>query len=303
MRLRPPDISNPTSKRPASRRSWLLVPIMMAVALVSTVALISQTSAETPAFLGKNSAAVASANAAQERHTLSAECMRCHTVQAGLSHPTAVRPTMNVPSYLPLQGGLVTCVTCHEDTPSAHARNRMATVPTGLLRAPWNEGGVVFCAQCHSGQALTRQSMHPTGLDRAHLSWRLPPLGSNKIASTRQRQANTVSLPTDDGSRSCVTCHDGSVATDATGRGGSSGFGHSDGGSHPYGIPYQRALSSHRNTSDMSLRPANTLNTRIRLFNGQVGCQSCHSPYSTQRGLLVMSNDSSKLCLSCHEQR
>ncbi|MEI8195316.1 MAG: cytochrome c3 family protein [Phycisphaerae bacterium] len=277
---------------------------MMVAALAATITLISQTSAETPVSGTRITAAVSPINAAEERHMTSTECMRCHTVEAGLTHPTGMRPSMNVPEYLPLQGGLVTCTTCHEDTPSAHAQNRMANTPGGLLRAPWNEGGVVFCAQCHTGQSVTRQSMHPTGLDRAHLAWRVAPLGSNKIASTRHLQAKAVSLPSDDGSRSCITCHDGSVASDATGGTGGMGFGHSEGGAHPFGVPYQQArTASGSRSSDMGLKPVSALNSRIRLFNGQVGCQSCHSPYSTQRRLLVMSNDSSKLCLSCHEQR
>jgi predicted CXXCH cytochrome family protein len=38
------------------------------------------------------------------------------------------------------------------------------------------------------------------------------------------------------------------------------------------------------------------------LFDGNLGCGSCHSAYSKEPHLLVMNNRGSKLCLSCHTQ-
>ncbi|MHC4317018.1 MAG: cytochrome c3 family protein [Planctomycetota bacterium] len=51
----------------------------------------------------------------------------------------------------------------------------------------------------------------------------------------------------------------------------------------------------------MALKPAASLDRRIRLFDNRVGCGSCHSPFADDEALLVMSNLRSRLCLSCHE--
>jgi predicted CXXCH cytochrome family protein len=63
---------------------------------------------------------------------------------------------------------------------------------------------------------------------------------------------------------------------------------------HPIG-----AEQHPRGPGDNLVHP-NSLDPRIRLFDGRVGCGSCHSPYAREHALLVMSNDRSALCLSCH---
>ncbi len=102
-------------------------------------------------------------------------------------------------------------------------------------------------------------------------------------------------------STNCLSCHDGSVARDIghtsepDGRGGLIRTMASV--EHPIGIPYR--LTDPQD-ADGELRPASMLDHRIRLFDNQVGCGSCHSLYSTRPSRLVMSNDRSRLCLSCH---
>jgi predicted CXXCH cytochrome family protein len=67
---------------------------------------------------------------------------------------------------------------------------------------------------------------------------------------------------------------------------------------HPIGVRY----TQRRAAGAASLVPASALDSRIQLFDNQVGCNSCHSPFSTEKGLLVMSNERSGLCLSCHRE-
>mgnify|MGYP000943717110 CR=1 FL=1 len=69
---------------------------------------------------------------------------------------------------------------------------------------------------------------------------------------------------------------------------------------HPIGI-LMRA-SSRTQDGDFRLASPNRLDRRIRLFDGAVGCGSCHSVYSKERSHLVMSNRGSALCLNCHTQ-
>ena len=67
---------------------------------------------------------------------------------------------------------------------------------------------------------------------------------------------------------------------------------------HPVGVRYRRDAGRR---SGSPLVPLDAVDPRIRLFDDRVGCGSCHSPYSTRDDQLVMSNERSRLCLSCHD--
>jgi predicted CXXCH cytochrome family protein len=81
----------------------------------------------------------------------------------------------------------------------------------------------------------------------------------------------------------CEACHDGTVGplivTKVM-------------GAHPVGVIYGRQKSLRNNPRD----------ARIVLVNGKVTCVSCHDPYSRKDKKLVMGNENSKLCLSCHNR-
>lgn len=47
-------------------------------------------------------------------------------------------------------------------------------------------------------------------------------------------------------------------------------------------------------------RSASTLDKNINLFNGKIGCGTCHNIYSRIRNLLTLDTDRSRLCLECH---
>lgn len=94
-------------------------------------------------------------------------------------------------------------------------------------------------------------------------------------------------------------CHDGSLASDAGSHRSMRSLDHEN-QEHPVGTVYSSASSK---LSEMKLVPASRLDARVRLFDGKVGCGSCHSPYSHVSKQLIMSNSGSKLCLTCHENR
>ena len=75
-------------------------------------------------------------------------------------------------------------------------------------------------------------------------------------------------------------------------------FLNNDRNSHPIGMDYEARRSLRGRKTD--LRPMDLVDRRIRFFNGKVGCGSCHDPYSTIEKQLVMSDEQSKLCYSCH---
>ena len=103
-------------------------------------------------------------------------------------------------------------------------------------------------------------------------------------------------------SRNCVSCHDGTFASSISIQAGAwrheKNFMLHDQGSHPIGIDYEAARINRGRKSD--LKPLSLVDVRIRFFDGKVGCGSCHNPFSTLQKKLVMTDENSKLCFSCH---
>ena len=108
------------------------------------------------------------------------------------------------------------------------------------------------------------------------------------------------------GSRFCLGCHDGTVASNVINE-DFLAFGENFKRvptnhsypipNHPVGIDYRLAQLRSRGR----LKDPSVLNPAINLENGYVGCTSCHNPNSQLRAKLVMSNSGSKLCFSCHD--
>lgn len=204
-------------------------------------------------------------------------CIACHRFEQVLTHPTNVMASMPVPNSLPLAGGLVTCLTCHDASPE-HATTRK---PVGV-RA---DTGAGLCMDCHAGAKNSSKAIHAPRGGRAHLG--------TKSAFDSHAHAGTA----DGESVSCMACHDGSSASDA----GSHAVKHRADEmlpDHPIGIPMRETSRSRESDFRLSRNP----DKRIRLFSGNLGCGSCHSIYSREPGQLVVNNRGSKLCLSCHTQ-
>ncbi len=83
--------------------------------------------------------------------------------------------------------------------------------------------------------------------------------------------------------KDCVFCHDGALARNALDR----SF------NHPTGMDYQSKLSQ----SSGRLKPIDTV---LSLENGKVGCLTCHDLNSDLPSKLVMGNQRSRLCFTCH---
>ena len=91
----------------------------------------------------------------------------------------------------------------------------------------------------------------------------------------------------------CVSCHDGATAKAVpvcmVGLCNLNGAS-----SHPVGKPYP-------SDSDKLYVPVASLKAAgIKLRNGRVVCSSCHDLKNPKRPHLVLENDHSKLCLTCH---
>jgi predicted CXXCH cytochrome family protein len=182
---------------------------------------------------------------------------------------------------------------------------RITAVTRGVLGGKHDFGGTGespgdACRACHvphiqavrpSTQPTTRPTTRPT-LD----FFRIP--GQRRVFVPGRYTPGPTSL-------ACLGCHDGTVATSTiTGahvmlagvRGGfqpPEGFVWRD---HPIGIPYPSYRRDYRPESYV------TKTGKIRLPEGRIECISCHDPHNEAgvKGLLVMSNRRSALCLTCH---
>ncbi len=215
-------------------------------------------------------------------------CIACHRIDQGFSHPVDVVPssTISIPDSLPLTiEGKITCTTCH-DAAANHGAGTSGARRNYMLRATLTDAFGTTCAVCHRATAPTRQRgvrvSHALASERAHYFKSSKP-GSRSVVYA-YTQANT-GLDTD--SRNCLSCHDGTIARDV---------GREEHEGHPVGIAYRNSSPDR----EMQVRPVQMLDSRIMLFDGRIGCNSCHNPYSTEKSRLIMSNQGSRLCLSCH---
>lgn len=104
-------------------------------------------------------------------------------------------------------------------------------------------------------------------------------------------------------SNDCLACHDGVIAQNFKIRikntpGGRVMSLEDIIGGHPVGMEYSKYVSvdSKGYKNEVSF-------TREMIFaEGKVGCLTCHNPLNTAKGHLVMSNENSALCFTCHNK-
>lgn len=209
---------------------------------------------------------------------IDAVCKDCHKVDEGLSHPSNIPATGKFAEELPLDwAGRITCATCHYMHRGGHADATGYMIRTEKV-------GRAFCEQCHNDLSDRAQGKHGATMDKSH------------IGGARWKKDDGTLF--DEVSLQCLGCHDGTVARSSSTE--VAGFGatwqHSQiGPSHPIGVEYPQSGVGARQYRSVAM-----LDRRIRLFDGKLGCCSCHEPYSRQNHGLVMSNERSALCLECH---
>lgn len=197
-------------------------------------------------------------------------CSECHD-NLGLSHPSGMKPSMRIPDRFPLDwAGRMTCATCHDVHDSSES-----------LRG--EKKGRVFCYTCHRG-AMGR---HRGSEQPAHSRMRVDVRGFEVVNPEN---------PIDRLSMECLSCHDSTLGRSADVKIGSGIWSHGNGVSHPIGVEYMKAYR------DGGFKHRSSINPSIRLFDGKIGCGSCHNIYSKERFYLAISNRGSALCLACHKK-
>ncbi len=199
-------------------------------------------------------------------------CESCHTVlRETQSHPTDMYPSLSIPKDLPLIEGRLTCITCHYVHPKQ--KKGLVKKPHFLRRLV---RGPLFCSICHvidEKQHIVLENIHS---------------GSYEVTDNTTR-IDMVSLE-------CIECHDAYInePVDFLGAGRWDHF--SKKLEHPIGIRYEEIST----IDNRNYRPVSMLSKEITLFDGKIGCGTCHNIYSKERFMLVMENIKSRLCLECH---
>jgi predicted CXXCH cytochrome family protein len=157
---------------------------------------------------------------------------------------------------------------------------------------------------------FSRGEPHPRDLclpcHAPHLPGANPPLLDRRPAATQPiRTYSALAIELDGASLLCMSCHDGLFATDVftsshstrlASQLGASSLGYGGLQGHPVGVTYP--------SGDTKYHPASVVaaDGSIKLPDGRIQCTSCHDPHNARRheGLLVKSNERSRLCLSCH---
>ena len=213
-------------------------------------------------------------NSAGLKPMFNSKCISCHAeLKESRPHPVDITPDTSVPADMPLVNGKLGCITCHFFHPSSDKyRNRSGN----LLRRSGK--GAVFCAACHRIKKkghLVFENIHQD-------SYRLADLNSRLDIYTLQ----------------CAECHDRYLDRS---------FGSLEGGrhnrfdlalNHPVGVSIDLIAAK----KPRKFQSARSLPKEIRLFNGKIGCGTCHNAFSNEKSMLVMNNWRSRLCLKCHKK-
>jgi predicted CXXCH cytochrome family protein len=194
------------------------------------------------------------------------QCTGCHS-KLGLSHPTGMKPTMDMPDGFLLDSrGRLTCATCHKN----HGEE-----PFLLIKG---KPGRAFCYLCHR-----------EGLKNVHGG-----VGGGAHTAAKKYDITDEGMFVDDTSAECMSCHDSALGREVNIGAGT--WLHDQGGSHKIGVDYMRAYAKG------GFNHPSMMNENIRLFNGKVGCGTCHNRYSKEPAELVIKNKGSSLCLQCHRK-
>jgi Doubled CXXCH motif (Paired_CXXCH_1) len=216
------------------------------------------------------------------------QCGRCHQPQRTGSHPVDVVPSFAVPEAFVLTDGRMTCQTCHDvSTAQDHAEARR-TLTVKLNGSGRRES---FCQSCHSQADLTlTRAMHGSLGGRAH--------EQTQAGQTRWDRSGQAA----NRSSQCLSCHDGVLAAESRIRMGARSALQTGMTDHPINVSYSQATRDMiRKGADGQLVESTRLDPRLRLFEGEMSCETCHNLYSKNQHLLVFPNRRSQLCMSCHE--
>ena len=216
----------------------------------------------------------------------------CHEWDPSMNHPVGIRPSGPVPAGVVLDAASkITCLSCH----AMPAKPSDATGSGTSRRRLFTPEGFNSCGSCHATMPVSKgNGSHWRFSARAHLGSRIA-AGKSASESPAQRFSSV-----DEESRSCLNCHETITAVvppeGETRQQKQIRFQRMS--DHPIGMNYrQKAGEDIRNFKIPIANP-----DRVRLFEGRVGCGSCHSLYSERPSHLVAEYRNGILCRNCHNR-
>lgn len=212
-------------------------------------------------------------------------CRECHERFGTNSHPSQGTPSMAFPPEFlwDTKGDLdkkLSCATCH--APHADAGG------TNLYALRGSATGTDFCRRCHSDE-VTAAGRHLAASFLAH-----PQTGTaTQTSGTLALASSTEEL--DPISAGCVNCHDGSGGPHA-------GFclllqKREGCGGHIIGASYADLAAD-----NPELHSVSQVMEKLSLYEGKIGCATCHNIYSHVGPMLAVDNSGSALCRICHNK-
>jgi len=199
-------------------------------------------------------------------------CNICHSkVREKKSHPVDINPTFSIPADMPLVDGRLTCITCHY----VHPKENMDFMDSNYFLRRLTKG-MYFCIICHEvdkDKHIVTGNIHP--------------------GTYRVRDYNTR---IDSMSLTCIECHDSYMDSPVNFLGSGTWNHYSKEFNHPIGLEYD-SISAR---DIRNYQPSSMLSEDMKLYDGKIGCGTCHNIYSTEENMLVMDNIRSRLCFECH---
>lgn len=188
-----------------------------------------------------------------------------------------------------------------QPTPPARDWVPAATDETSLVRGllgskhDFSEGGRLprdLCTGCHTPHLPAPQFVRSITLRSTAAADR----PERRALQDQDVQLSAASLM-------CLSCHNGTVAPDVFTGVHSMTWSDRSGVrpqrarlvSHPVGTRYPDGAPKYASTGAVTA-------AGLPLPDGRIQCTTCHDPHNTQRhpGMLVTSNERSRLCLACH---
>ena len=174
--------------------------------------------------------------------------------------------------------------------------------------APQTLGNCLFTAQLASDPALKASfsrkiSAIKDGLDEGSDDDTVIYVTNIEAGGASSRNFNDSSKSIDNLSSDCLSCHDGVMAKSFNVRVKNNPNGRVMSleditGGHPVGMEYENYASVNGKEYRGEVRFSNDM----VFAEGKVGCLTCHNPLNSTKGHLVMNNDRSELCFSCHKK-
>jgi len=189
--------------------------------------------------------------------------------------------------------GLVAALVClAQPSQTLSEKSKVAFTPHNFLGAEVFSGSdsivadYTLCRQCHT----------PSKMSPVEALWYRQATAVEFKTDTTLRSDSDKLLPADEGSRTCLACHDGSIAT---------GFPHHEGSVATDLSPMESAknrqlhlFTFHQNNTET--HPPAPASPLVVDEGGQISCSTCHDPHNNEQGKFLR-EATGELCGECHD--